>query len=315
MIDIIIPAYNAHNTIRRALYSILSQTIRNKIKIYIVDDCSEKGYDDEIREFKELLNITILKTSENSGPGVSRQCGIDNSKSKYIIFLDADDVFYNCFSVEYLYNFIVDNNCNAVCSNFLEECEDNVIVHGFNDIWMHGKIYKRNFIESNNIKFNNTSQNEDTGFNHIISIVDEFKYLDEITYIWRLNKDSITRKNDYEYSFSGLEGYVYNVCYSVEEVIRMNVKVEKIASVIISTMYEMYFNYLKYINDSNVYLISIWSKKLKKLFLEYGDKLPNYKKCNIIKNEFFKSIDNLNIISYLNNKFTFDDFMNSIEEE
>ena len=150
---------------------------------------------------------------------------------------------------------------------------------------------------------------------YIISIVDEFKYLDEITYIWRLNKDSITRKNDYEYSFSGLEGYVYNVCYSVEEVIRMNVKVEKIASVIISTMYEMYFNYLKYINDSNVYLISIWSKKLKKLFLEYGDKLPNYKKCNIIKNEFFKSIDNLNIISYLNNKFTFDDFMNSIEEE
>ena len=39
-IDIIIPAYNAHNTIDKALASIACQNISDKIKVTIVNDCS-----------------------------------------------------------------------------------------------------------------------------------------------------------------------------------------------------------------------------------------------------------------------------------
>lgn len=315
MIDVIIPAYNAHKTIKDALYSIAIQTIKDKIKVYIVDDCSDKDYKDSIKGIDKLLDITLLKTPKNSGPGFAREYGIKHSSGDYIVFLDADDMFYNCFSIEKLYNYINDNNYNAVCSNFIEECDYISINHGFNDIWMHGKIYRRSFIVDNNIKFSNTYQNEDTGFNHIISLIDEFKYLDETTYIWRLNNNSITRKNDYEYTFNGLEGYIYNICYSIEEAIKKNVEVDKISSLVISTMYEMYFNYLKYSDYENVNLLFEWLKGLKKLFLEYNNKINNSKKYKIIKEETHNGIEKIDIVSYLNNKFTFDEFLDSIEED
>ena len=50
MIDIIIPAYNAHNTIKKTLISICMQTVKDKINVYIIDDCSNEDY-------KEIINI------------------------------------------------------------------------------------------------------------------------------------------------------------------------------------------------------------------------------------------------------------------
>ena len=312
MIDIIIPAYNCHDTIRDALFSIVTQTIKDKVKVYIIDDCSDQSYNKDIEGINKLIDIIILKTPKNSGPGIARQYGIDNSNGKYIVFLDADDVFYNCLAIEKLYNYINDNNYNAVCSNFIEDCEFTTIKHGLNDIWMHGKIYRRDFITKNNIRFSNTFQNEDTGFNHIISLIDEFKYLDEDTYIWKLNKESITRRNDYEYIFNGLEGYIYNICYSVEEALKMNVQVSRISKLLIETIYEIYFNYLKYINYDNVNLILKWSHRLKELYLEYSNKISIIDKKMIIEEAFYNNINKLDISSYLNNRITFDDFFNSI---
>ena len=38
MIDIIIPAYNAHETISRTLYSICYQTISKRLNVYLIND-------------------------------------------------------------------------------------------------------------------------------------------------------------------------------------------------------------------------------------------------------------------------------------
>ena len=52
MIDLIIPAYNAHDFISDLLFSVASQTISDKINVIIVDDCSKKDYKDkEIRQW------------------------------------------------------------------------------------------------------------------------------------------------------------------------------------------------------------------------------------------------------------------------
>ena len=98
MIDIIIPAYNAHNTIEKTLLSIVMQNICDKVKVYIVNDNSEQNYGLIIKKFEKVLNIKELVLKENKGPGYARQYGIDNSNSEYIFFIDADDVLYDCFS-------------------------------------------------------------------------------------------------------------------------------------------------------------------------------------------------------------------------
>ena len=93
MIDVIIPAYNAHETIERTLYSIAYQRNSENLNVYIINDNSIKDYSKEIDFFKNFINIRELKLKENSGPGYARQYGIEHSDSEYIIFIDSDDVF------------------------------------------------------------------------------------------------------------------------------------------------------------------------------------------------------------------------------
>ena len=51
MIDIIIPAYNAHDTIEKSLLSILIQSEINNINVYIVNDCSKNDYSYFIKKY------------------------------------------------------------------------------------------------------------------------------------------------------------------------------------------------------------------------------------------------------------------------
>ena len=145
MIDVIIPAYNAHNSIMRTLHSIIMQQIKDKFNVYIVNDCSSHDYSEEIEKVKKYINIKELKTPENLGPGGARQFGIDNSDGEYITFIDADDVFNTTFAVRALYDFIDGYNYNAVTSDFIKE-RDGVEVIGFNTFWMHGKMFRRGYL-------------------------------------------------------------------------------------------------------------------------------------------------------------------------
>ena len=56
MIDVIIPAYNAHKTIERTLYSIAYQRNSENLNVYIINDNSIKDYSKEI-DFLKILSI------------------------------------------------------------------------------------------------------------------------------------------------------------------------------------------------------------------------------------------------------------------
>ena len=116
MIDIIIPAYNAHNTIKKTLISICMQTVKDKINVYIIDDCSNEDYKEIINIFKDKINIKYYKLKENSGPGVARQYGLEHSNGEYIYFLDADDMFMDIYSLENLVYQII------IVFNSMENC-------------------------------------------------------------------------------------------------------------------------------------------------------------------------------------------------
>ncbi|GBE03149.1 MAG TPA: glycosyltransferase [Nitrospirae bacterium] len=87
-ITVVIPVYNREQTIKRAIDSILSQSIPPK-EIIVVDDASTDGA-------KEILEgygnrITCITLSENSGPSMARNEGIKQAKTEWIAFLDSDD--------------------------------------------------------------------------------------------------------------------------------------------------------------------------------------------------------------------------------
>ena len=99
MIDVIIPAYNAHKTIGRTLTSIAMQINRPLLKVYVVNDGSKEDYKDIINNYKDVINITEIRI-KNSGPGAARQVGLEASNSEYVVFIDSDDTLYNEFVCE-----------------------------------------------------------------------------------------------------------------------------------------------------------------------------------------------------------------------
>lgn len=318
MIDIIIPAYNAHRFIQSTLFSIACQTISNLINVYVVNDCSDYDYSKEIYRFKPYINIKELKTPENIGPGGARQYGIDHSNGKYIVFIDADDVFNDGYSVEKLYNCIDKNNLNILTSNFNEESEEGFKEFLYNEVWVHAKIYRRSFLEENNIRFNNSRSNEDTGFNMLISLNEEkgFPHFDDFTYIWLYNCDSITRRNKNEYDYYGMEGYAYNANWAIEEALKRGYKKDKIASKIFSALLCMYYAYIRFkdLDDKNGNMLLVNSKLLKRLYENNKYYLTKKDKTEIVKSFTSESVRRIGEEKILNNDISFYHFLDLVDK-
>lgn len=92
LVSVIIPAYNAEETIIECLESVLQQTYKN-IEIIVVDDGSVDNTYSIIKKYlciHKIQNIKIFQIT-NSGPSNARNYGIVHAKGKYIAFLDSDD--------------------------------------------------------------------------------------------------------------------------------------------------------------------------------------------------------------------------------
>ena len=93
-LSIIIPVYNAKDTLPRAINSINNQNliIENfKVEIIIIID-DGKEYKKIIPKLKKGLTVKIIKTNGiKTGPGNARNCGVDEAKGEFIGYLDADD--------------------------------------------------------------------------------------------------------------------------------------------------------------------------------------------------------------------------------
>lgn len=224
IIDVIIPAYNAQDSIERTIASIVIQSIKDKIKVTIVNDCDGKDYSKVIKRYSDLIDIQEIKLSKNGGPGVARQYGIDNTYLPYFTCIDADDSFSGAFALEILYDNLI-KTPNAVVSvgTFLEEHDKlQFVPHSGDLIWMFGKLYSRDFINKYEIRFNETRANEDNGFNTLIRLcTDEYEkivFVKDIVYYWHFKEDSITRINNCEYSYNqSFPGYTENMIYAVKE--------------------------------------------------------------------------------------------------
>ncbi|MBK1971570.1 glycosyltransferase family 2 protein [Campylobacter sp. TTU-622] len=90
-ISIILPTFNVEKYIKKALDSCINQSLKD-IEIIVVDDL---GSDNSINIAKEEAlkdkRIKIIHNEKNLGTFASRNVGVLNSSSAYIMFLDPDD--------------------------------------------------------------------------------------------------------------------------------------------------------------------------------------------------------------------------------
>ncbi|AYA63004.1 glycosyltransferase [Alteromonas sp. RKMC-009] len=91
LVSVLIPCYNAENTLATALNSLLSQTY-SKIEIIVVDDASTDNSKAVIEKFvKQDSRIKFIPLPENGGAYAARNAGLKLSKGQLITVHDADD--------------------------------------------------------------------------------------------------------------------------------------------------------------------------------------------------------------------------------
>lgn len=90
--SIIIPAYNAEDTLKPCLDSIFSRK-KDDYEVVLIDDGSTDDTLNIANEYKKKRSNFAVYSGENKGSGSSRNDGVNFSSGKYILFCDSDDKY------------------------------------------------------------------------------------------------------------------------------------------------------------------------------------------------------------------------------
>ena len=89
LFSIVVPVFNRPEEVRELLESLQKQDFQDDFEIVIVEDGSTERSEAVVEQFREQLQISYY-FKENSGPGDSRNFGMQRAKGNYFIILDSD---------------------------------------------------------------------------------------------------------------------------------------------------------------------------------------------------------------------------------
>jgi glycosyltransferase involved in cell wall biosynthesis len=91
-VSIVIGAYNCASFIEDTIESVRNQTFKDW-ELIVVDDCSRDNTYEKVKKINDE-RIRIIRLAKNSTrPAITRNIGINNSRGKFIAFLDHDDIW------------------------------------------------------------------------------------------------------------------------------------------------------------------------------------------------------------------------------
>ncbi len=98
-VSVIIPCYRCEDTIKRALDSVIAQTLPPEEIILIDDFSNDDGVNlaalNQLGQGHQKTSIKIVRLDKNSGPGSARNAGWKEASQPYLAFLDADDSWHS----------------------------------------------------------------------------------------------------------------------------------------------------------------------------------------------------------------------------
>ena len=202
-LSIIVPVFNVEGYLKRALDSILMQSSPIKYEILLIDDDSTDQSGAICDEYQDNYSNIFVRHIENNGVSEARNLGISLSRGEYLYFMDSDDFLSDDFFEKICPN--LNGEWDVLCFGYNEIKETNNTIlscrsHSYqhlgllkkeefrNDfielfktdmmynVW--SRIYNKEFILKNNIKFPSRPIGEDTLFNFQV-----YQHLDNILFI------------------------------------------------------------------------------------------------------------------------------------
>lgn len=269
--SICIPVYNMEKYIESSILSVLNQSFRN-FEIVIINDFSHDNSEIIINKLQsENFGIKLINNQENLGIYKSRVEAINNSKGKYIIFLDSDDLFSNPNLLNDLYEFNSIYNEDIIEFNVIIQEEEHILYYSSDHKISHNHHYSQKFIYQpylSNILFFENNEYSDVFcrciWNKMIRreiFQKTINFLGNRTFAKKhfdFAEDTIINIVNFEYAsnFSNLNliGYMYNVRKDSISHINKRKEINYKIGCCLFFFYQLFYKYIKYFKKDINYL-------------------------------------------------------------
>lgn len=189
-VSVIIPVYNVEKYIGECLDSVENQTKKDGVEIICVNDGSKDKSPEILKKHAKKNKRIKIINQKNKGVSAARNTGMKAAKGKYIMFVDSDDLLiphavekayqtaekYDVDVVRFSNKCFRDGRKIDLNSFTYDESKVRVVQRKPNEspfkmlktIMIWNKIYKREFLEKNNLTFKEgLTYAEDLVFNQI----------------------------------------------------------------------------------------------------------------------------------------------------
>ena len=118
-VSVIIPAYNAAETLERACQSVLTQDYGD-VELVVVNDGSVDATGSILTQLQQRHANLVVVNQENGGVCKARNAGLEAATGSYVAFLDADDEMLPG-ALKLLQGLLRDRSCDIAAGNFLRQ--------------------------------------------------------------------------------------------------------------------------------------------------------------------------------------------------
>jgi len=148
LVSIITPSYNSAKFIAETIQSVQNQTYQNWEMIIIDDGSSDETESVVFAIIQNDNRIQFHKLSQNSGPALARNTGIEKASGNYMTFIDADDIWFPTF-IENNIKTINETGIPFVFSSYRRSNEQLEFV--YSDFIVPQKVSYTDILKSNSI--------------------------------------------------------------------------------------------------------------------------------------------------------------------
>lgn len=217
---VIITYKEPYRELKRTLDSIAAQVSFefSGLDVVVSNDCGGVVYNIPGYPFK----VRQTTTKQNGGCGVNRQSGIDILNADYVFFMDCGDILAANYVLATINAVLEKKRPTVLTTTFLEQRNDNALIEKKGELsWVHGKWYNVQALKEHGIRFaDDIRTQEDSYFNTLITGISNatFETVPLISYIWLWDENSITRRNNCEYSFNDFENYIQVIGRAIDRI-------------------------------------------------------------------------------------------------
>lgn len=278
-LQILVPQYKETEAVIRPLLDSIeiqqSVDLKNDVGVIIVNDGTDVHLS---REFLDRYTYHIdYYLHEHNGVSATRNACLDYATADYVMFCDADDMFYNACGLYIIFREINGGGFDSLVSHFIEEVRLQTtnkplyINHPIDSTFVHGKVHRRKYLSDNNIRWNeDLTLHEDGYFNTLCQrLATSVKYCSTPFYLWRWRDDSVCR-SDPQWVMKTYEHLIESNTSLINELLHRGLESDAqfyVATMMLNAYYTM--NTVDWINQEDAKHRVFTEQRLKDYYLTF----------------------------------------------